>query len=303
MTRRDVMFDSKGTRCSATFYLPDGVGTGDRRPAIVMAHGIGSTKEMRLPAFADLFAKAGFVVTLFDYRYMGEGEPRLQMLAGEQHEDYRNAITWTQLQEPVDPDRIGVWGTSYSGGHVLHVSAFDRRVKAVVAQVPAVSGFQSIRRLAPPFVFDANNRMISEDRVHRYKTGEVSYLPLAAPEGKPCLLGAPDTLAWFEDASLDSQGRWANRISLESIEHLFHYEPATHIDAISPTPLRMIIADNDMLAPTDLALAAYARAMEPKSLVLMKGTHFAAYQGAGFDVAGPAALEWFERHLKARRAQ
>lgn len=300
-TRRDVVFDSKGTGCSAFFYVPEQTQADAQCPAIVMAHGIGSTKEMRLPAFAELFANAGFVVTLFDYRNLGAsgGEPRNQVLPAEQHEDYRNAITWTQLQPEVDPDRIGLWGTSYSAGHVLHLSAFDRRAKAVVAQAPVVSGYQTARRLMPPIVLAATRQMVSDDRVRRYQTGEISYLPLAAPEGEPCLLTTPDGLAWLSDASLASEGRFWNRITIESIEHFFYYEPAAHIEAIAPTPLRMIIADNDLLAPTDLALAAYARAMEPKSLVLMKGTHFDAYQGNGFEVASKAALEWFEMHLRA----
>lgn len=133
--RRDDVFDSKGTHCSAFSYMPERAQGGDQCPAIVMAHGIGSTKDMRLTAFAELFANAGFVVTLLDYRKLGSsgGEPRDQMLPVEQHDDYRNAITWTQLQPEVDPDRIGLWGTPYSASHVLHLSAFDRRAKAVVA--------------------------------------------------------------------------------------------------------------------------------------------------------------------------
>jgi uncharacterized protein len=296
---RDVAFESKGISCSARFYV-SARPSGERLPAIVMAHGIGATKEMRLPAFAELFVEAGFVVTLFDYRNIGAsgGTPRNQMLPFEQHEDYQNAITWTQLQPEVDAERIGVWGTSYSAAHVLHLAAHDRRIKAVVAHVPMVSGYQTARRLMPPMAFAATREMVSADRIRRYQTGETSYLPLAAPEGEPCLLSTPDSLVWLNDASAASNGRFENRITPESIEQLFRYEPAANIEAISPTPLRMIVADNDLLAPSDLALAAYARAMEPKSLILMKGGHFDAYQGAGLEEAGRAALDWFKLHLK-----
>lgn len=150
--QRKTSFESKGKKCSVTFYTPVQVAEGERCPAIVMAHGIGLTKEMGLPQFAEKFAQAGFVVSLFDYRYLGasEGEPRCQVLPTEQHEDYRNAITWTQLQSEVDPSRIGLWGFSYSGGHVLHLAAFDPRVKAIVAQMPVVSGFLNSRRLNSP---------------------------------------------------------------------------------------------------------------------------------------------------------
>src|SRR3954466_9924006 len=93
---RDVTFDSKGLACAALYYVADDLRAGERRPAIVMAHGIGATKEMRLPAFVQIFPAAGFCVPLFDYRYVGAGagEPRQQIFPTLQHEDYRNAITW-----------------------------------------------------------------------------------------------------------------------------------------------------------------------------------------------------------------
>jgi uncharacterized protein len=222
-TRRNVVFDSKGTRCSTFFYLPERAQPGERCPAIVMAHGVASTKEMRLPAFAELFANAGFVVILFDYRNpcASGGEPCNQMLPVEQHEDDRNAITWTQLQYEVDHDRVGLWGTSYRTRHLLHPSAFDRRAKAVVAKAPVVSAYQTARRLMPPIAFTATHQMVSDDRVRRYQTGEICYLPVAAPEGEPRLLTTPDSLAWLSDASSASEGRFENRISIESVEHFF----------------------------------------------------------------------------------
>ena len=80
------------------------------------------------------------MVLVFDFRFLGasDGNPRGQIIPHEQQEDYRNAITWMSLQPEVDADRIGVWGTSLAGGHVLHLAAFDRRIKAVVAQVPTI---------------------------------------------------------------------------------------------------------------------------------------------------------------------
>jgi hypothetical protein len=103
-----------------------------------MAHGFSAVKEMFLPAFAERFTAAGFVTLVFDFRFLGEsaGEPRGQVFPHEQHEDFRNAITWLAQQPEVDPDRIGIWGTSYSGGHVLHLSAFDPRIKAAVPRFP-----------------------------------------------------------------------------------------------------------------------------------------------------------------------
>jgi fermentation-respiration switch protein FrsA (DUF1100 family) len=298
--QRRTSFESKGLKCSVTFYTPDKIASGDRYPAIVMAHGIGLTKEMGLPQFAELFVQAGFVVTLFDYRYQGasEGEPRGQIIPTEQHEDYRNAITWTQLQSEVDPERIGLWGFSYSGGHALHLAAFDPRVKAIVAQMPTVNAFLNSRRLTSPLELHELTKILSQDRVKRYQTGEVSYFPLVAPPGQPCFLATPDAFTWVESAKSASEGRWENRLTFESIEHCLYYEPVPHLEAIFPTPLCLITGEKDFLSPADLTADVHARAMEPKSLTILKGGHFDAFQGEGFEIASTTALRWFEKYLK-----
>jgi fermentation-respiration switch protein FrsA (DUF1100 family) len=298
--QQKIVFRSKGLNCSAIFYLPDNLSTKEKYPAIVMAHGIGSTKEMCLPQFAERFAAAGLAVLLFDYRNLGESEgiPRGQVFPEDQQEDYRNAITWIQQQPQIDPERIGAWGSSYSGGHVLHLSAFDRRIKCVVAQVPVVSGFSTAQRLSSPMELDAMRSMLTHDRIQRFQTGEVNYLPYFAPPGQPCLLATPDSIEYFEKNQGASEGRFENRITLESLEHYLCFEPTVHIDAISPTPLRIIVAEKDLLAPTDLAVTAHARANEPKSLIFLKGGHFEAYEGEGFETSSAAACQWFLQWLK-----
>lgn len=148
--QQKIIFKRKGLNCSGLFYLPDNYSaTGDvKLPAIAMAHGMATTKEVGLPQFAERFADASFAVLIFDFRNLGQGEgsPRGQIFAEDQQEDHRNAITWPQLQSQIDPERIGVWGFSFSGGHVLQVAAFDRRIKCVVAQVPAPVETQFSRR-------------------------------------------------------------------------------------------------------------------------------------------------------------
>ncbi len=154
--RQDVTFPSKGVNCAGWLYVPDELEEGEERPAIVMAHGFSAVKEMYLSNFAEKFEEAGFVVLVFDYRYFGdsEGEPRGRLIPHEQHEDYKNAITWISLRAEVDPDRIGIWGSSYSGGHVLYLSSFDKRIKAAVAQVPLVNGWGNAQRLMRPDIFE-----------------------------------------------------------------------------------------------------------------------------------------------------
>lgn len=129
--RKDVEFNSKELRCRGWLYVPDDLPVGRKAPAVVMAHGFTAVKEQVLPEFAERFAAAGFVTMVFDYRHFGEseGEPRGQLFPLEMVEDYRNAITWVSDQPEVDPNRICLWGTSYSGGLVIYAGTTTNACK------------------------------------------------------------------------------------------------------------------------------------------------------------------------------
>jgi fermentation-respiration switch protein FrsA (DUF1100 family) len=300
--RQDITFTSQGLNCAGWLYTPDDLGGDQRRPAIVMAHGFSAVKEMYLSNFAEKFEEAGFVVLVFDYRYFGdsEGEPRGRLIPHEQHEDYRNAITWISQRPEVDASRIGVWGSSYSGGHVLHLAAFDRRIKAAVAQVPLVEGWANAQRLMRPDFFAEFIEALAQDGAQRYREGSGASVPVVAPEGEPSALPTPESYEWFTYTGQSIAPNWRNEVSLESMEAFLEYNPAANIHLISPTPLLMIVARDDTLTPTDLAIAAYERALEPKSLVIMEGKHFDAYTEPGLSLSAPPAVEWFERHLMSR---
>ncbi|MBG1245094.1 alpha/beta hydrolase [Nostoc sp. NZL] len=167
-----------------------------------------------------------------------------------------------------------------------------------MAQMPPVSGFLNSRRLTSPLELEELTKLLSQDRIKRYQTGEMSYFPLVAPPGQPSFLPTPDAFNWVESAKSASEGRWENRLTFESIEHCLYYEPIPHIEAIFPTPLCLIVGEKDFLAPADLAAAVYARAMEPKSLTILKGGHFDAFQREGFEIASTTALRWFEKYLQ-----
>src|SRR5690349_4082089 len=172
MRRADVTFTSRGVLCAGWLYRPDGLPAGRRAPAVILAHGFSAVKEMGLAAFAESFAAAGFVALVFDYRYFGAsgGEPRGQVFAAEQIEGVRNALTWLEDQDGVDPERIGLWGTSFGGGVVTYTATFDRRVKAVVAQV--VSFLNPLARQAMnPARWASVGEFLLQDRRERYRTG------------------------------------------------------------------------------------------------------------------------------------
>lgn len=297
--RRDVTFPSQGLTCAAWYYVPAGLKPGEARPAIVMAHGYSGVKEQYLDNFAARFADAGFVVIAFDYRFLGasEGEPRQQIFWYEQIKDYRNAITWVSLQTEVDASRVGVWGSSYSGGHVMHLAAFDRRVKAVVAQVPAVSAWESYYAQLPPEQLAKIAAAHAAARTERMKTGRIQYAPVVAPPGQPGVMTAPGAYEFFM-ASAELAPRWENRVTVESLETGMYYDPTQYIDLIAPTPLLMLIADDDVVTPTKVQRKAFERARDPKALVVVPGQHFDPYTGPKHPQYVGPAIEWFDRHLK-----
>ncbi|WP_112322776.1 alpha/beta hydrolase [Oceanibium sediminis] len=295
--RQDISFPSEGDTLRGWLYGPRT--PSGPCPAIVMAHGFGAVKEMYLDRFAEVFAAAGFVVLVFDYRRLGasDGVPRQEIDPMAQVEDYRNAITWIAARDEVDPARIGVWGTSYSGGHVLVLAATDPRVKCVVSQVPTISGNAVTRRRFTPQALDALVETQAKDRLARMQGAlpQTRLLVSDIADGR-AVYTAPDAVEWYESAAARG-GAWRNEVTLRSLEYSRAYEPGAWVSFIAPTPLLMIVADRDSVTPTDLALGAYEQAREPKSLAMIPGGHFAAYTAA-FDAASAAARDWFVRFLR-----
>lgn len=300
-SRQEVRFNSGGSALAAWLYLPTGLAAGERRPAIVMAHGWSAVKEMHLDDFGARFARDGFAVVVFDYRNFGAsgGAPRQHIDPALQLEDYRNAITWARRHERVDPARIGIWGSSFSGAHVLHLGAYDRRVRAVVAQVPLINGLANFRRLVRNDRWPATHALFAADREQEAENGTMAYLPVVAKEGQPSALPTPESFAWMTRVGQARAPAWRNTQTLRSLELALAYDPGSSIHLVSPTPLLMIVAAADTLTPTDLAVEAYRRAREPKALAWIQGGHFDAYD-TEFERSSALASDWFRQHLLDR---
>lgn len=292
--RRDVEFPSEGTTCRGWLTLPDGSGPW---PTVVLAHGFSAVKEMRLDRFADAFAAAGLASLAFDYRGAGasDGTPRQDLVPEAQITDYRNAISFARGLPEVAAERIGIWGSSYSGAHVLVVGARDRRVKAVVSQVPLIDGWESMGRLAGDEGRAQMVRDLIAERERIYRGEPAAMIPVVDDKGGPAALASADSFAWFQLAGA-SAPNWRNEVTLRSLERLLEYAPGLTIDRIAPTPLLMIVAAEDFL-PIDIAERAFARAGEPKRLVILPAGHFAGYEPPHFATASSAAVEWFARYL------
>jgi fermentation-respiration switch protein FrsA (DUF1100 family) len=296
VVRTDIAFSSEGRTLRGWLYRPDG--DEHSRPAIVMAHGLSAVKEQYLDRYAEVFARSGIGVIVYDHANFGEsdGLPRQEVDPPLQRRGYRDAISFAQTVSWVDPERIGIWGTSFSGGHVLEVAAVDRRVKCVVSQVPAISGYQSALRRTRADLVPALLARFEADRAARFRGEAPAMLPaVSGDQGVACAMSGMDSYAFFTGTKTFATN-WRNELTLRSAELARENEPGIYISRISPTPLLMIVADNDVLTATDLCLEAYQRALPPKRLVALRGGHFDPYVRY-FDRTSTAARDWFREHL------
>ena len=294
--RTDVEFEAEGgVKLRGWLFVPPGTG---RRPAITMAHGYAGVKEHGLEPFAKAFAEAGFVVLVHDHRGFGasDGLPRHDIDPWRQVADWRRAISYLESLDVVDPQRIGLWGTSYAGGHAIVLGATDRRLKAVVAQVPTISGYeQGLRRIAPENLAAVEQLFDEDERAQSRGEPPRRQAVVSADPAVPASYRARDAVDFYLQPGVPAAA-WENHVTVRSGRAARMYEPGQWMSRVSPTPLLMVVAMRDTITLTDLELAAYERALEPKRLVTIAGGHFDPYQ-ARSEQSIPAAVEWFQQHL------
>jgi len=296
--RRDVEFTvDGGDRLRGWLFLPS-KRTG-RLPAISLAHGYAGVKEHGLERFARAFAETGFVALVHDHRNFGasDGAVRHDIDPWRQIADWRRAISYLESRTEVDASRIGIWGTSYAGGHALVLGATDKRIACVVAQVPTISGYEQGSRRVPPEGIAALEAALNDDERAQAR-GESPRLQAIVNKdtGVPASYRTQDAIDFYLQP-LSPGARWDNVVTMRSTRLARMYEPGVWAPRIGPTPLMMIVARQDTVTLTDLALEAYERAHEPKKLVMIPGGHFDPYL-SGFDASCGAALKWFQEHLE-----
>jgi len=295
----DVEFGVEGNATlRGWLFVPDMPG---RRPAITMAHGYAGIREHGLDRFARVFADAGFVVLVHDHRGFGvsDGLPRFDVDPWRQVADWRYAISYLESHPGVDADRIGLWGTSYAGGHALVLGATDRRLKAVVAQVPTISGYQQgLRRVAPDQVAGLEASFIDDDRRQFAGKPPATQLVVSPDPGTPAAYHSPEAVAFYSQPVPEGV-HWENQVTVRSGRAARMYEPGQWVSRVSPTPLLMIIGLTDTITLTDTGLAAYERALQPKKLATIAGGHFDAYLRY-FEQSSGAARDWFVEHLAGK---
>ena len=285
MPATDIRFEANGLSLAGRLYRPVGAGP---HPVIVLSHGFSVLRAMGLDDYCARFEAAGFACLAYDHRNFGEsdGLPRHEIDPWQQVADTRDAISFVRSVPGLDPERVGLWGTSFSGGHALVVAALDRRVKCVVSQVPLVAGFDTLNSWVGPGNLPTLTRRFNEDRDGRYCG--------AAP--RTTRPARPGDQTWTWVTKIGAETLYPNEITQRSLENLAGYEPGSFIARVSPTPLLMILATQDTQTPYAGQRAAYDRAGAPKQLLALDCGHYDPYT-SHFDESAQAAVAWFQAHL------
>lgn len=272
----ETTFLSAGTACAARVYRP---AADDPTPAVVMAHGLGGVRALRLYAYAERFAAAGYAVVVFDYRGFGEseGEPRQVLDIGMQHADWTAALQFAQSLDHVDPGKVVAWGTSFGGGHVLSIAARGAPVAAVIAQVPHVSGPLAVKatgiaaalRLAPFAMRDQLNALLGRDPV---------YVPLVGQPGELGLMTSPDAEAGLDRLITDSgqdAAVYRQDVAARIAMRIGFYSPGRMASTIT-CPTLVQIARKDAITPARIA-EKVAASIDHSTVHVYDADHFEVY--------------------------
>lgn len=286
MNSQKVYFYSEGLKIEGILIDPD---NSVRKPAILVCQGFGGVKETTALPVCEYLAGKGYATLCIDYRYFGGSEgQRGRIIPLHQVEDIRNAMTFLQRQPGVDPEKIGLYGSSYGGSNVIYTAAVDERVKCVVATVPVTNSAEWMRHMRRNWEWVRLLEEVAENRVQRVLTGQTRYV-----DRSHIMISDPDTYEFVKNAP-------PVEITLESVEHIIQYKPEEVIHQIEPRPLQIIYAEKDILINPEQPKRAYELAGEPKRLSVLKGvTHFDVY-GVAFNETMDLTCEWFNQWLSVK---
>jgi uncharacterized protein len=297
---QEIEIRSGGERLAALLYLPDGPGP---HPAVVLGGGWCYVKELVQPMYANVFARNGLAALIFDYRYMGgsSGEPRQHIDPWQQIEDYRNAISYMESRDDVAGDRIGAWGISYSGGHVLILGALDPRVRAVCGVVPTVDGWQNMRLAHGTLSFRRLQQAVLDARRKLYETGEHTYIAhQPESEGDLAVWPFPNSKVTFRRLKETQAPAYDGRSTVASAEMLLAYSVMPYVERLAGTPAMLVVAEGDDHTHWDLAAKAFDAipGQRKRWHVVPRSGHLTLYEDEdAVAVVAQAAADWFAEYL------
>jgi dienelactone hydrolase len=292
--RRDVNFDVDGTSISAWLYLP--ADKPDPSACIVMAHGLGGTKAKGLERYAERFQDAGFAALVFDYRGWGDsdGEPRGLIWVPNQLADYAAAVAYARGREEIDEGRIALWGTSFSGGHVVATAARDQRIACVVAQCPALDGHAAVEMAFKRVGLDLRVLVHAQrDLVRSWLGLSPHKIPVVGRPGDVALMTTPDAVDAYEELlPPDYVNEACARIAIRADK----YRPVKQASAVRCPALFQICGQDDLVPVSSIEQTAeiMGALAEVKRYPI---DHFAIYTGKPFETSVTDQVTFFRKHL------
>lgn len=293
--RRDVQFRSGDSFCSAWLYLPETAGV-EQVPMVVLGHGLGGTRELRLAAYAERFVAAGMAVLAFTYRNLGDSGsgPRQVLSMPKQLADWDAALEYVAALPEVDEKRIAVWGTSLGGGHAISVASRHPEIRAAVSQCPFTDGLKNTGVLKPLELLEMF-RFVGRDLLAAVRGRDPVCIPVASAPGEVGFMQAPDALPGML-ALVPAGHEFVNQAAARSLLGIVSYRPGRAARKIVP-PILFCISKNDSVAPADVA-EHYARQAPRGDVRLYDAGHFGFYVGAAFEELVADQLEFLVKHLE-----
>lgn len=296
-TRYDVSFYSGEDSCAAWLYLPTGVTS---PPVVILGHGLGGTREMRLDAFAERFAQNGIAALAFTYRHFGDsgGQPRQLLSIKRQLADWDAAIDWVKNRRDVDGTRIAVWGSSFGGGHSITVASRHPELRAAVAQCPFTDGLASALALGPAGTLKTLP-VVARDFASMVLRRPPAMIPLAGPPGSVALMNAPDALPGYQ-ALLPPDTSFRNEVAARVAPTIATYRPGRAAKKIK-FPILFCVSNTDSVTPP-AETVQYALTAPFGEIKRYDAGHFDFYLGEPFETLVRDQAEFLTRQLHPAKA-
>jgi uncharacterized protein len=292
--RLEVHFPSGDAKCQAWLYLPEGP---QPHPVIVMAHGLGGIRQMRLDAYAERFAAAGYACLVFDYRHFGAsgGEPRQLLDIKLQLADWAAAIAYARSRADLDPARVVLWGTSFGGGHVIVAAARDGNVAATISQCPFTDGLASVLAMDPRTSVKVTGRAV-RDLIAAGLGRPPVMVPTAGPPGSAALMTAPDAVPGYLGL-VDDEARagFDNQVAARVVLNIVRHRPGRKAKKVR-CPILFAVCETDSVAPAKATLR-HARTAPRGEIRLYPAGHFDIYLGDWFETNVTDQLAFLTNHV------
>jgi len=293
--RSNADFTSRGLRCAGWLYLPQAV---VRPPVVLMAHGFGAERTFGLEPFAERFAAAGLATFLFDYRCFGdsEGEPRNWVSPRRHLQDWEAALAHVKSLPAIDSSRIALWGTSFSGGHVIVTAARHPQISAVVAQVPFTDGLALLASV--PAKLMARLGIAALRDLSRILTRRAPFtVSIVGLPDSLAILNTPGTWEGYQSI-LPKETSWTNACPARAVFTTSFYRPVRYAKRVR-CPVLLMMAKRDELIPPWTVQKEQAR-FPYAQLVALNSGHFGPYKGACFEEVVDIQRKFLETYLQSR---